>query len=215
MDRETARKQLCIIEHKKVILSVGSLIPLKGFHTIIDALPDLLSRDGDIELHIVGEGPYRSALAKRAAARGVSGHVVFAGQRPNSELSKWYNAADVFCLASFREGWPNVVMESLACGTPVVATRVYGTPEILVSPDLGILVDPTPESIGAGLRDALQTNWNRPKIRAHMETHTWRNIAGKIRTVFQEILDRDSSEGWRNRRNPNELNLRKGKDPCP
>jgi len=187
MDRAAARKQLNIPTHKKVILSVGSLIPLKGFHMIIDALPRLLSRDGYIELHIVGQGPYRSALVERAASRGVEDHVIFAGERPNSELPTWYNAADVFCLASFREGWPNVVMESLACGTPAVATRVYGTPEILVSPSLGILIDPTPESIAAGLQAAFQTNWDRQRIRTLMENHTWQNIAEKIRTAFQKL----------------------------
>jgi teichuronic acid biosynthesis glycosyltransferase TuaC len=189
-DQAAARKQLAIAEHKKIILSVGSLIPLKGFHLIIDSLPNLLRTDPDIELHIIGAGPYRQALEERAILRDISRQVIFAGQRPNNELAIWYNAADIFCLASLREGWPNVVMESLACATPVVATRVFGTPEIIVDPYLGILVDPTAQSIEAGLRTALQTEWNRSKIRAHIEkTYTWQNIATDIKATLQAILD--------------------------
>jgi len=188
-DRATARKKLSLPEHKKIVLSVGSLIPLKGFHTIIDALPNLLLQDSEIELYIVGEGPYRQALMERAAARGVSRHVIFAGLRPNTELPDWYNAADVFCLASFREGWPNVVMESLACATPVVATRVYGTPEILVSPDLGILAEPTAESIQNSLGAAFKINWDRPKIRAYIEAYTWQNMAVRIKNSFETVLN--------------------------
>ncbi len=187
--RATARKKLSLPEHKRIILSVGSLIPLKGFHTIIDALPNLLLQDSEIELYIVGEGPYRQALIERAAARGVSRNVIFAGLRPNTELPDWYNAADVFCLASFREGWPNVVMESLACATPVVATRVYGTPEILVSPQLGILAEPTAESIGTSLGAALKHNWDRPQIRAYIEAFTWQNMAVRIKNTFEAVLN--------------------------
>ncbi len=174
-----------------MILSVGSLIPLKGFQTIIEALPGILRNDNSIELHIIGEGSYRDTLSKLALSKGVSGHVFFAGYRPNSELVKWYNAADLFCLASFREGWPNVVMEALSCGTPVVATRVFGTPEILTSSDLGILVDPTPESIRNGLLTAFKRDWDRQRICTHMATHTWQNIAGKINLVFHEILSQE------------------------
>jgi teichuronic acid biosynthesis glycosyltransferase TuaC len=214
-DRATARKKLSLPEHKKIVLSVGSLIPLKGFHTIIDALPNLLLQDIEIELYIVGEGPYRQALMERAAAKGVSRHVIFAGLRPNTELPDWYNAADVFCLASFREGWPNVVMESLACATPVVATRVYGTPEILVSPDLGILTDTTPESMEAGLRGALGTHWERPKIRAYIEAYTWQNIAARIQAAFHTALGVDQNKNHPSSGFARTSHRPQRKYPCP
>lgn len=187
-DRAASRRELGIALERKIIVSVGSLIPVKGFQTIIDALPTVLGHEPTTELYIIGSGPYRKALEELAVARGVAQHVFLAGQRPNSELAKWYAAADVFCLASFREGWPNVVMESLACATPVVGTRVFGIPEILVSPDLGILVDPTPQSIAAGLVEALRRDWDRTKMRDYILDFTWTEIGARIRKALESVL---------------------------
>jgi len=80
-------------------------------------------------------------------------------------------------------------MESLACGTPVVATRVFGIPEILISPELGILVEPNSESVAAGLKTAFNTAWEQKKIAQFMANRTWNHIAGEIQKVFQQTLD--------------------------
>ncbi|MCM2283286.1 MAG: glycosyltransferase family 4 protein [Desulfobacula sp.] len=194
LSKQEARRKLQLTEEGKIILSVGSLIPLKGFQTIIESLSRHSSFDKNLCLYIIGEGPYKSKLKQLVKESGLEKRVIFVGQRPNSELPLWYNAADVFCLASFREGWPNVVMESLACGTPVVATRVFGIPEILTSPEMGILVEPNSESVASGLMKALTTTWEKEKIASFMKKRTWLHIATDIQMIFKQILTQSISK---------------------
>ena len=190
IDKIKARKKLSLKKDKKIILSVGSLIPLKGFHFLIDVMPNILNEIPQTHLYVVGEGQHRSFLEQKIKRLGLNQHVTLVGERPNEELKTWYSAADVFCLASSREGWANVIMESLACGTPVVATNVWGAPEILTSPEVGILVERSPESIGAGLLKALRQNWDRNRIREHVAGRTWDIVALEVKEIFSSILKR-------------------------
>ncbi|MFM8991895.1 MAG: glycosyltransferase, partial [Alphaproteobacteria bacterium] len=109
------------------IASVGHLVARKGHDLAIAALEELPGWT----LLLVGEGPERGALERQAAARGLSGRVRFLGRLAQEELARVYNVADMLVLASDREGWANVLLESMACGTPVVATRIWGTPEVV------------------------------------------------------------------------------------
>ena len=140
VSKEEARKKLGLVG-KKIILSVGGLVPRKGFDLLVKALRILLDeRQGqELSLVIVGEGPSRKELEQMIAALNLGASVRLVGDVPHQELYCWYNAADLFCLASSREGWPNVLLESLACGTPVVATNVWGIPEIICSDSVGLL----------------------------------------------------------------------------
>ena len=92
-------------------------------------------------LVIVGSGPEENNLRRLAVSLGLAQRVIFAGQQPNDRLKTYFSAADVTVLASSREGWANVLLESMACGTPVVATRVNGTPEVVASPVAGRLAE--------------------------------------------------------------------------
>jgi glycosyltransferase involved in cell wall biosynthesis len=103
-------------------------------------------------------------------------------------LRDWYSAADVYCLASETEGWPNVLLESLACGTPVVATNTWGTPEIICSEDYGLLVERSAASIAHGLQTALAKEWNCQAMIAYAATHTWQNVAKKVVENFASAL---------------------------
>lgn len=191
LDKKEARKKLSLPHKKRIILSVGSLIPRKGFHVILDAFPKLLQEDNNIHFYIIGEGPFRSSLERQIESLNLTRHVSLVGERPNSELKIWYSAADVFCLASSREGWANVIMESLACGTPVVATNVWGAPEILTSSDIGMLVDRTPGSLYSVLKTALETTWNRKRIRGHVKDCNWLTVAEEVNSVFLSVLDKN------------------------
>lgn len=192
VDKKEARHKLQIADNNKIILSVGSLIKRKGFHFILDSLPRLIQNDSKIHLYIVGEGNYRSLLEKKIKNLNLDQYVTLVGEVANSELKFWYSMADVFCLASSREGWPNVIMESLSCGTPVVATRVYGAPDILTSSDVGILVDSTCESLYIGLRKALETPWDRTRICAHVKDRDWFKVADEVKAVFNTVLNKQS-----------------------
>ncbi|PWT94293.1 MAG: glycosyl transferase family 1, partial [Acidobacteria bacterium] len=129
--RCTARQELGLPTENAIVLSVGQLLELKGFHILIDAMVGLRRLRPNLTLVIVGEGPYRPRLEKQIRNLALEENVRLVGARPHEQLSQWYSAADVFCLASSREGWANVVMEAMACGCPVIATPVGGTAEIV------------------------------------------------------------------------------------
>lgn len=187
-DRAEARRKLGLPEGGRVIVSVAALQPVKGHDRLFRALQRLTKTFPDVQLHLLGDGPLRSSLEKLAQSLLPGRQIHFRGACPNERLHDWYSAADVSCLASSREGWPNVVLESLACGTPVVATRVWGTPEILKSPDLGILVEQDTDSIAAGLEQALQRVWDRQKLVESARTRKWSVVGQEVEAYFREVL---------------------------
>ena len=180
VDRCEARRQLGLSEDGQLIVSVGAMIPSKGHHLLIRAFREVAARYPGLALYIVGEGASRRELETLVGETDLQERVHVVGARPNEELYLWFSAADVSCLASSREGWPNVVLESLACGTPVVATPVGGVPEILVSPDLGVLVDPDVQALVAGLELALQKNWDRAALVRYAQKRTWEIVAAEV-----------------------------------
>jgi len=171
---------------------VAALVPAKGHARLLQAFKALTAKCSDLHLYLVGEGPSRTELESLAAALGLQYCVHFVGSYANDGLRDWYSAADVSCLASSREGWPNVVLESLACGTPMVATRVWGTPEIVTSPDVGILVEQSDESLTAGLESALNRAWDRDVIVQFARRRDWPTVAREVHSYFQEVLSRNT-----------------------
>ena len=121
------------------LLSVGHLIERKGHHRVIEAMALLPG----MRLAILGEGPERARLAALIASLGLSDRVQLLGARPHGELSGWYGAADALVLASSREGWANVLLEAMACGTPVVASNIWGNPEVVQTRDAGLIMQRT------------------------------------------------------------------------
>ncbi len=197
MDHSVARRRLGLTEDGPILVSVAALKPQKGHQVLISAVAELAQCHPSLKLYVLGEGECRSNLEKLICEKRLQKRVVLKGIRPNEELKLWYNAADLSCLVSAREGWPNVITESLACGTPVLATRVGGIPEILHSEELGILVNETVESIVAGLERALAKNWNREAIALQTRTRTWDHVAAEIEGVFT----RNSTPGQPSRAN--------------
>ena len=165
---EPVRQRLRL--HGRVLLSVGNLVELKGHHLIIEALQAL----SDCSLMIIGAGPERVALERLAARLGVAERVRFLGLIAHTELRDYYAAADALVLASSREGWANVLLEAMACGTPAVATRVWGTPEVVAAPAAGILIDErSAQGIAAGVRCLFAALPSRAATRAYAEGFSW------------------------------------------
>lgn len=184
-DRAAARAQLGIRQGGEVIVSVGSLIPAKSHDLLIRAVAQLRSKAGRrTSLYIVGEGPLRNRLKALIDELDLSEQAYLIGGQSNETVQQWFNAADLSVLVSAREGMPNVVLESLACGTPVLATRVGGVPEVLVSEQLGILVEPSVEAIAAGIERALNSKWHREVISRHAQTRTWDSVAEEVEKYF-------------------------------
>jgi glycosyltransferase involved in cell wall biosynthesis len=187
-DRAQARHELGLPQRGRFIVCVAALQSVKGHERLFQALLRFGKNFADVQLHLLGDGPLRSRLEMRAQSLGLGARIHFGGACPNERLRHWYTAADVSCLASSREGWPNVVLESLACGTPVVATRVWGTPEILKSPDLGILVEQDADSIAAGLEHALERAWDQEKLVACARSRDWRVVGEEVELYLREVV---------------------------
>lgn len=187
-DRATARRALGLPEHARLVLAVGHLTERKGQHLLLPAFARTLARDGDARpahLLLVGRGELERPLREQAAALGLAGRVHLPGAVTPDVLAGWYRAADVSVLASSREGWPNVVLESLACGTPVIATRVWGTPEILEGCAAGRLVEPTEDGLAEGL--AALAGLDVAAARPWALRHTWDETLDGMHAVFTRV----------------------------
>lgn len=188
VDREKARRELQIPIDARVVVSVGSLVAAKSHALLISAIARLTQRNHGLRVYIVGEGPLRAKLENLVKELHLEGQVFLPGPQPNDSLKHWFSAADISCLASSREGMPNVVLESLSCGTPVVATRVGGVPEVLVSDDLGILVEANAEAIADGIDRALRRAWEPELIMSHAHSRTWDTVAEDVEAFFEKRL---------------------------
>jgi glycosyltransferase involved in cell wall biosynthesis len=171
-----------------LLLSVGHLIERKGHHVAIEALAELAKARPDARLVIIGEGEERAALTALAARLGVANKVRLTGSLPNTELLKWYSAADVLLLCSSREGWANVLLESMACGTPVVATDIWGTPEVVAAPEAGRLVaERTGAAFAAGVEALLTGGVDRAATRRYAEGFSWQATTDGQLDLFSAI----------------------------
>lgn len=155
---------------RPVLLSVGHLIERKGHHLVIEAMREL----PDMDLVIAGDGEEDAALRQLVSQWGLEQQVHFAGRLDQQRLREHYQAADALVLASSREGWANVLLESMACGTPVVATPVDGTPEVVASADAGQL---TPDRSAGGIVSAARKLFaalpERAATRRYAEGFSW------------------------------------------
>jgi glycosyltransferase involved in cell wall biosynthesis len=140
-----------------------------------------------VTLHVVGDGECRAEYEQMARQLGVARAVHFAGAAAHDQVPLWISAADVLCLPSLREGCPNIVIEALACGRPVVGSAVGGVPALL-SEDTGILVA-AEDSAGfaAALEQALSRSWNPEDIRRSVAARTWTQVAGRYLDVFRSV----------------------------
>jgi len=190
LPRGEARKTLNLPHDENILLSVGGLIERKGMHLLVEAI-FILAEKGftDFKTYIIGKGEMADELKRRIAENDLADRVFLLGQIPNEQLVDWYNAADLFFLGSSREGWPNVVCEALACGTPVVATDVNGIPEILDDEQLGIMVKRTAEVFADGIYEAFSRSWNYDFIVSKGQSRTWDNVANDVYAVFSKVLN--------------------------
>lgn len=185
--REAARARLGM--QGIAAVSVGQLIERKGHHLIIEALPRLPG----VHLYIAGDGPDRAKLRALAESLKVDQRVHLLGPLPHDHLPALYAAADVSVLASSREGWANVLLESMACGTPVVASRIWGTPEVVAVPEAGVLMpERTAAGVASGIKELLAALPDRARTRVYAERFSWdATTEGQLR-IFNGIMARQA-----------------------
>jgi teichuronic acid biosynthesis glycosyltransferase TuaC len=172
------------------LLSVGHLIERKGHDLVIRALAAL---PGCVLL-VAGEGPERSRLEALVAELGLNARVRLLGARPHAKMTELYGAADALVLASSREGWANVLLEAMACGTPVLATDIWGNPEVVRAPEAGVIVPRSVDALAAGARGLLAARPSRAATRAYAERFSWdKTTAGQL-AAFRGVIARRGGE---------------------
>lgn len=185
IDKKLAREALGLPAEKQILLSVGHLVERKGHHVAIEALGILPM---ETMLVIAGKGPDLAQLQTLAKRLSVQDRVIFAGQIENVELKWWYSAADALVLCSSREGWANVLLEAMACGTPVIATDIWGTPEVVSTPAAGRLMkERSPAALVAAWQDLLLAKPRAAETRACAEGFSWDATTAAQLELFARI----------------------------
>jgi glycosyltransferase involved in cell wall biosynthesis len=188
--RDECRRRLGCNRTVSLILCVGNLLPVKNHSILLSCLARLLEdpqSGSGIEVHIIGEGPLLQRLRAQVMRNDLSKRVFFHGCVPQDTLVQWYNASNVLCLPSLREGNPNVVLEALACGIPAVASRVNSLPEIIREGVNGFLFNPVDSAeLAVVLRKALSQRWNR-QIISESSTNSWETTARTLGRLFEQF----------------------------
>ena len=182
-DRAALREALAV--GGTTLLSVGGLIELKGHDLVIRALTHL----PQARLLIAGQGPLENPLRTLAQTCGVADRVRFLGSVKHAALREYYGAADVLVLASSREGWANVLLEAMACGTPAVASDVGGTAEVVTTPAAGILMrERTPSALADAVNVLLARTPDRAATRAYAEQFSWEATTQGQLDLFTRVI---------------------------
>ncbi|NJE30328.1 glycosyltransferase family 4 protein [Thermococcus sp. 18S1] len=187
------REILNLPYNKKIVVTIGNLLPVKGHEYLIEAMKKIVKARNDVMLIIVGDGPLRKDLENQIKKLGLENYVKLVGAKPHNKIPLWMNAADLFVLPSLSEGNPTVMFEALGVGLPFVGTAVGGVPEIITSEDYGLLCPPKdPECLAEKILIALDKEWNREKIRKYAEQFTWENIARETLKIYRQVLDNET-----------------------
>jgi len=182
LERSTCKEKYGL--ERSTLLSVGHLIERKGHDLVIRALQELPG----CKLIIAGDGELEQDLIQLVSDYGLDDRVRFVGAVTQDQLAEIYNAADILVLASSREGWANVLLESMACGTPVVATSIWGTPEVVMKPEAGVLAEKRDaKSIADGVRKLLDSYPDRKDTRKYAELFSWEATVNGIMELFKSI----------------------------
>jgi colanic acid/amylovoran biosynthesis glycosyltransferase len=176
------------------VLCVGRLVPVKGQLVLLEAIAELVRCGHDVRLGLVGGGPMQDALAAAAKRLGIEHYVELTGPLGHPDVLERIRAADVFCLPSFAEGVPVVLMEAMALGVPVLSTRVMGIPELVEDGSCGLLVAPgSRDELVAGLRRLIEDRALRDALgaagRERVESgYALARSAAQLRALFEEHL---------------------------
>jgi glycosyltransferase involved in cell wall biosynthesis len=188
LDKQECRTRLGFPTDGKILVTVAHLGPRKGHHEMIRALAGLPK---DVKLVIVGgaaQGGTAANLMTVAKSCGIEDRLILPGPQPYERIPLYFAAADASILASYREGCPNAVLESLASGTPVVATDVGAVPDILPVPAAGRIVPPERvEPLRQAVAEVLSCAWNAETVVRDSGVRSWSQVAEEVRDIFRSI----------------------------
>jgi glycosyltransferase involved in cell wall biosynthesis len=192
LPQDQARDELGLPVHAPVLVTVGGLCERKGFHRVIECLPDLRKRFPAIRYLVVGgpspEGDWTERLKRQVAELGLNEIVSFLGSFPAARLKVPLSAGNVFVLATRNEGWANVFLEAMACGLPVIATDVGGNSEVVCRRELGAIVPfGDQEALTQAIAHALETRWNQSEVIKYAHANSWDGRVAALISEFREI----------------------------
>jgi glycosyltransferase involved in cell wall biosynthesis len=183
-----------------MILAVGRMVYKKGFEFLVGAMPAILQRAPNARLVLVGYGDLREELETQAHSLGLNGHVTFAGRVPRQEIPAYFAAADIVSVPSVRDaagnvdGLPNVVLEGMAAGKPVVASNIAGFPDVIDNGESGLLV---PEKSSEALANAIVQLAHDGNLRERLGAHgrvqvhenlNWDTVARRFVAVYERVI---------------------------
>lgn len=187
-----ARKALGISGEAFLILSVQRLHSRKGLSTLLEAFQKVHLQTPEAHLLLVGEGPEKPALSRRAKVLRLDGRVLFAGKVEESLLRQLYREADIFALHSLHEGFGIVLLEAMASGCPVVATSAGSIPEIVLHQETGLIAPAgNPHALGEAMLTLIRNPEMRKGLaraaRERIQTHySWRNVCDRYLALYGE-----------------------------
>ena len=186
-DRMEARQKLCIDPAAEAVLYIGRMDVKKGLRELVEAAVSLHPDRPNLHVYMVGEGPDRPIIQSAIDASNAAGYIHALPACAFDDVAVWMAAADLVTLPSYMEGCPNVVLEALACGRPVVATNVGGIPEIM-NDSCGRLVPPRePAALALAIGSVLDSPWNAAAISAH-RSRSWNAVAAELHELFQSLV---------------------------
>lgn len=185
LDPYECRRSLGLPSDKKIILTVGNLEEVKGHIYLVKAMDYVVKTRKDVICYIVGGGKLENKLKTQLKFAGLQDYIKLVGGRPHDEIPLWMNACDIFVLPSLNEGNPTVMFECLGCGKPFVGTKVGGIPEIIVSEDYGMIVEPgNSKDLAKNIELALEKKWCSKDIRNYGQRFIWENITKEIYDIY-------------------------------
>ncbi|WP_048184414.1 glycosyltransferase family 4 protein [Methanoculleus sediminis] len=186
---ETCRKALNLPINRKILLSVGNLVEVKGYTHLIDAISEVVRERTDVLCLIVGRGELKHRLEKKVSSLGLEQYVRFIGGKPHGEIPLWMNASDLFVLPSLRESFGIVQVEAMACGKPVVATKNGGSEEIVIPGKTGLLCDAAdPRGLAESIVRALDMPWDADAIADEVRPYSWESVGREISWIYSSLI---------------------------
>lgn len=189
VSRESSRRKLGLADDVPQLVWVGRMVPIKGLDVLLDAVSRLrIDKSVPIRLNLIGDGPLRGQLEREVQRRGLASTIHFAGAVPHATLADWYRAADLTVLSSDSEGLPNVLRESLACGTPFVCTDVGSVREIANGHYSHLVPPRDPVALANAIQRMLDHEYRDQAARYH--PRTWTACADETAVLLRQLVER-------------------------